>query len=56
MQQHSFVLHSPKEMRRLSNLGHIIEDELFATVGLLAFLGKLSGFTYAFIVHIDHAD
>lgn len=35
MKQHSFVAHTPEEMRRLSNLAHIIEGVLLAIVGLL---------------------
>ena len=46
MKQHSFLSHSPEEMRQLSNLGHIIEGALFAVVGLLALLGNLDGFTW----------
>lgn len=34
MKQHSFLSHTPEEMRRLSNLGHIMEGALFAIVGL----------------------
>lgn len=34
-------------MRRLSNLGHVIEGALFAVVGLLALLGNLGTFARA---------
>ena len=47
MKQHSFLLHSPEEMRRLSNLGHMMEGVLFGIVGLLALLSNLNGFTWA---------
>ena len=47
MKQHSFLSHSPEEMRRLSNLGHIMEGVLFGIVGLLALLSNLNGFTWA---------
>ena len=47
MKQHSFLSHTPQEMRQLSNLGHIIEGALFAIVGLLALLGNLGVFTWA---------
>lgn len=43
MKKHSFLSHTPQEMRRLSNLGHLIEGALFAIVGLLALLGSLGG-------------
>lgn len=46
MKQHSFRAHTPEEMRRLSNLGHIVEGTLFAIVGVLALLGNLGGFTW----------
>jgi len=46
MKQHSFTSHTPEEMRRLSNLGHIVEGALFAIVGLLALLSKLDAFTW----------
>lgn len=41
MRQHSFRSHTPEEMRRLSNLAHIIEGTLLAIVGSLALLGNL---------------
>lgn len=50
MKQHSFLSHTPEEMRQLSNLGHIIEGILFAIVGLLALLGKLGVFTWVSLV------
>ncbi len=46
MKQHSFISHTPEEMRQLSNLGHIVEGALFAIVGLLALLGNLGVFTW----------
>ena len=46
MKQHSFLSHTPEEMRRLSNLGHIVEGALFAIVGVLALLGNLGTFTW----------
>ena len=46
MKRHSFLSHTPEEMRQLSNLGHIIEGALFAVVGLLALLGNLGTFTW----------
>lgn len=45
MKQHSFVSHTPEEIRRLSNLAHIVEGALFAVVGPLALLGNLGVFT-----------
>ena len=47
MQQHSFLSHTPEEMRWLSNLSHLIEGILFAIVSVLALLGNLSTFTWA---------
>ena len=47
MKQHSFLSHTPEEMRRLSNLGHLIEGILFVIVSVLALLGNLSTFTWA---------
>ena len=47
MKQHSFVSHTPEEMRRLSNLAHIIEGVLLAIVGLLALLGNVNTFQWA---------
>ena len=44
MKQHSFVSHTLEEMRRLSNLAHIIEGVLIAIVGLLALLGNVNTF------------
>ena len=49
MKQHSFLSHTPEEMRRLSNLAHIIEGALLAIVGLLALLVNLSTFQWASI-------
>ena len=45
--QHSFVSHTPEEMRRLSNFAHIIEGVLLAIVGLLALLGNVNRFQWA---------
>ena len=47
MKQHSFLSHTPENMRRLSNLGHLIEGILFAIVSVLALLGNLGTFTWA---------
>ena len=47
MKQHSFLAHTPGEMRRLSNLGHVLEGILFAIVGLIVLLEKLGSFTWA---------
>lgn len=47
MKQHSFKSHAPAEMRRLSNLAHIVEGTLIAIVGILVLLGKQAGFTWA---------
>lgn len=47
MKQHSFVSHTPEEMRRLSNLAHIIEGILIAIVGLLALLGNVDTLQWA---------
>ena len=47
MKQHSFLSHTPEEMRRLSNLGHIVEGALFAIVGLFALVEKLGSFNWA---------
>lgn len=41
MKQHSFASHTPKEMRRLSNLGHIVEGWLLGAVCLLALLANV---------------
>lgn len=41
MKQHSFASHTPEEMRRLSNLGHIVEGLLLGAVGALAIVGNL---------------
>ncbi|MEK6588936.1 MAG: hypothetical protein AABY97_08865 [Chloroflexota bacterium] len=41
MKQHRFASHTPEEMRRRSNLGHMVEGLLLATVGVLAMLGNL---------------
>lgn len=46
MKQHSFLLHTPEEMRRLSNLAHIVEGALIVIVGVLVLLEKLAGFTW----------
>lgn len=40
MKTHSFKSHTPEEMRRLSNLGHIMEGALLATVGVLVILSN----------------
>ena len=47
MKQHSFLAHTPEEMRQLSNLGHVLEGILFAIVGLIVLLEKLGSFTWA---------
>ena len=47
MKQHSFVSHTAEEMRRLSNLAHIIEGILIAIVGLLSLLGNVDTFQWA---------
>lgn len=47
MKQHSFLAHTPEEMRRLSNLAHIIEGTLLVIVGLLALLGNMNTFLWA---------
>lgn len=47
MKQHSFLSHTPAEMRRISNLGHIVEGALFTTVGVLSLLGNLGVFSWA---------
>ena len=49
MKQHSFLSHTPEEMRQLSNLGHIIEGTLFAIVGLLALLLIYLGLEFAIL-------
>ena len=41
MKQHRFASHTPKEQRRLSNLGHIVEGLLLGVVGILALLNGL---------------
>lgn len=46
MKQHSFLSHTPEEMRRLSNLAHIVEGALIVIVGVLVLLEKLAGFTW----------
>ena len=46
MKRHSFVAHTPEEMRRLSNLAHMIEGVLLVIVGLLALLGNLNTFQW----------
>ncbi len=47
MKQHSFLSHTPQEMRHLSNLAHMIEGTLLAIVGVFILLGKFAGFTWA---------
>jgi hypothetical protein len=47
MKQHSFGSHTPQEMRRLSNLAHVMEGVLVALVGLLALLGNVNTFQWA---------
>jgi len=37
---HSFQSHTAEEMRRLSNLGHVVEGVLLAAVGVLALLSN----------------
>lgn len=41
MRTHRFGSYTPEEMRRASNLGHIVEGLLLAAVGILATLGNL---------------
>lgn len=41
MKLHRFASHSPEEMRRLSNLGHIVEGVLLGVVGILALLSGI---------------
>jgi len=41
MKTHRFASHTAEEKRRLSNLGHLIEGLLLATVGILAILGNV---------------
>lgn len=47
MKQHSFLAHTAKELRRLSNLGHIFEGVLFAILGLIVLLNRLGWFAWA---------
>ena len=42
MSRHRFASHTPDEMRRLSNLGHLVEGSLTAAVGVLALLATLT--------------
>ena len=46
MKRHSFLAHTPEEMRRLSNSGHILEGILFAIVGLIVLMDKLGSFAW----------
>jgi hypothetical protein len=46
MKTHRFASHTPAAQRRLSNLGHVVEGLLLATVGVLALLSGL-GMTWA---------
>jgi hypothetical protein len=41
MRRHRFASHTSEQMRRLSNLGHLLEGLVLATVGILAILGSL---------------
>ena len=41
MRTHRLASHTAQEMRRLSNLGHVVEGTLLAAVGLLALLATL---------------
>ena len=41
MRTHRFASHTPEELRRLSNLGHLLEGLLLAVVGVLAILGAV---------------
>ncbi len=47
MRTHRFASHTAEEKRRLSNLGHLIEGLLLATVGILAILGNVGIATWA---------
>ncbi len=47
MQTHRFASHTPEEMRRRSNLGHIVEGLLLASVGILAILDYFGRPTWA---------
>lgn len=47
MKTHSVKSHTPEEMRRLSNLGHIMEGILLAAVGLLAIFSSISDAAWA---------
>lgn len=49
MRQHRFASHTPDELRRLSNLGHIMEGLLFGGVGILALLDSLGMAAWASI-------
>ena len=49
MRQHRFASHTPDELRRLSNLGHIVEGLLFGSVGILALLDSLGMAAWASI-------
>lgn len=50
MKRHSFASHSPEEMRRLSDLGHIVEGVLLAIVGGLALWSNVSGNAWASVI------
>ena len=47
MKTHSFQSHTPEEMRRLSNQGHILEGALLAAVGVLSILSNTGAADWA---------
>jgi hypothetical protein len=47
MRRHRFASHTPEEMRRLSNLGHLAEGLVLATVGVLALLSSFGVVAWA---------
>jgi hypothetical protein len=47
MRRHHIASHTAEEMRRLSNLGHLLEGLVLATVGILAILGSLGMVAWA---------
>jgi hypothetical protein len=47
MRRHRFASHTAEEMRRLSNLGHLVEGLVLATVGVLALLSSFGIFAWA---------
>jgi len=48
---HRFASHTPEEMRRRSNLGHVVEGALLAAVGVLALLAALASAAWAVAVY-----